>query len=210
MSGKTKDLLKQAKANENESSISSAEKNFSDAAEAAQTFSLLRSKLLDIEEWNKHSLLSDYQLFDETGKPHQANQLSVGVFIRISLTGSGKYDWIKVEDIFEAADEFIITVKPTYDPTAEIPDKRAISHFFTDDSTNNFCLLKTSNTIYFYVIGLNEKQNLSETENVLQTIRNFAVNLGTYLGIQKGEWEKFCHHFLEDAAEEIKPTDSPE
>jgi hypothetical protein len=37
----------------------------------------------------------------------------------------------------------------------------------------------------------------------LETIRNVAVNIATYLGMQKSEWEKFCHHFLEDAAQEF-------
>jgi hypothetical protein len=110
-----------------------------------------------------------------------------------------KYDWVRVIDIYEEADEFIISVKPTYDPTAETIDKNVISHFFTDESTNNFCLLRKSDTIWFYVIGLGEKQNTSETKNALETVRNVAVNLGSYLGIQKSEWEKFCRHFLEDA-----------
>ncbi len=122
--------------------------------------------------------------------------------MRISLKGSGKYDWIRVIDIYEAADKFVVTVKPTYDPTQEKSDKTVISHFFTDDSTNNFCVLRKEKTIAFYVIGLGEKQNTNETKNTLETIRNVAVNLGSYLGIQKVEWEKFCHHFLEDIAEE--------
>jgi hypothetical protein len=57
--------------------------------------------------------------------------------------------------------------------------------------------------VAFYVIGLNEKANSTETDGALETVRNIAVNLATYLGMQKSEWEKFCHHFLKDAAEEI-------
>lgn len=195
-------MLKQAKGKGDESSISSAEKSFDNGSEAARVFQTLKAKLLQIEEWNAHSLMSSYALFDADGKILENEKLADGLFIRIALKGSGKYDWISVENIHEAADEFIITVKPTFDPTAEDRDEKTVSHFFTDESTNNFCLFRKEKTVGFYVIGLNEKQNTSETKGVLETVRNVAVNLATYLGMQKSEWEKFCHHFLEDVADE--------
>ncbi len=200
---KTDELLNQAEQNKNESSISSADKILANQADAARVFSSLKTKLLNIGQWNQHSLMSSYALFDENGVESGDGELAVGKFIRIALTASGKYDWIRLINIYDAPDEFIITVKPTFDPTAENVDKSAISHFFTDESTNNFCLLKKDKLAAFYVIGLNEKQNTSETENTLETIRNVAVNFATYLGIQNSEWEKFCHHFLEDAAGQI-------
>ena len=197
---KTDELLKQANENSGESSISSADKNFESEAQARKVFLSLKTKLLKIDEWNDHSLMSSYALFDENGR--EINEINVGDFIRISLKASGKYDWIRVTDIYAAPDEFIIKVKPTFDPTAENADTSAISHFFTDEAANNFCLFKKGETVAFYVIGLNEKPNTNETSGTLETIRNVAVNLATYLGMQKGEWEKFCHHFLEDAADQ--------
>ncbi|MEP7038923.1 MAG: NAD(P)/FAD-dependent oxidoreductase, partial [Acidobacteriota bacterium] len=197
---KTDKLLNQAEQNENESSISSADKSFANPADATRVFSSLKTKLLNIDEWNNHSLLSSYALFDENGFESSESELAVGKFIRIALTASGKYDWIRIIEIYDAPDEFIITVKPTFDPTAENVDKSAISHFFTDQSTNNFCLFKKGEIAAFYVIGLHEKQNTSETENTLETIRNAAVNVAAYLGMQTSEWAKFCRHFLEDAA----------
>ena len=197
---KTDDLLKLAEENPNESSISSAEKSFDDERKAAQVFAALKAMLLEIGEWNDHSLISTYVLFEENGQESVSQNLSVGKLIRLALKASGKYDWIRIIDIFESENEFIITVKPTFDPTAEKVDESVISHFFTDESTNNFCLCRRRETVTFYVIGLNEKQNTSETGGALETVRNVAVNIGTYLGIQKSEWEKFCHHFLEDAA----------
>lgn len=196
MNDKTDNLLNQARQNENESSISCAEKEFDDDTAAARVFSILKTKILKVAEWNEHSLMSSYALFDKNGGEIDDAAISVGVFIRIHLKASGKYDWVRVIEVLDAPNEFVITVKPTYDPTAENVDKSVVSHFFTDESTNNFCLLKKNNTTAFYVIGLNEKQNTGETGNVAQTLRNVAVNFGSYLGIQKGEWEKFCHNFL--------------
>ena len=197
---KTDDLLHLANLNEGESSVSSADKHFADEQSAARVFSELTTKIVNINEWNEHSLISTYEVFKRDGEKLESGQITVGVFIRISIKGSGKYDWIRVIDIYDATDEFIITVKPTFDPTAELVDESVISHFFTDEATNNFCIFKKDKTTAFYVIGLDEKMNTNETENALQTVRNAAVNFATFLGMQKSEWGKFCHHFLKDVA----------
>ncbi|CAN5582705.1 hypothetical protein BH20ACI4_BH20ACI4_01830 [soil metagenome] len=199
---KTGDLLKQANENKGESSNSSADKIFENEKIAARVFSELKTKLLKINKWNDHALMSSYALFDEKG--NEINEINVGDFIRISLKASGKYDWIRVIECYDQPDEFVITVKPTFDPTDENVDRKVISHFFTDEATNNFCLFRTGEKVAFYVIGLSERSNTDETGGTLETIRNAAVNLATYLGMQKSEWEKFCHHFMEDAAEEIQ------
>jgi hypothetical protein len=105
---------------------------------------------------------------------------------------------VKIIEIIHEQDEAIVSVKPSYNPTENQPDKNATSHFFTDDAINNFCLGKNRETVSFYVIGLNEKTNTNETENFIETVRNVAVaNVGSYLGIQKSEWKIFCENFLE-------------
>lgn len=200
MNYKTDDLLERARQDEDHSSLSSAEKTFADEAEAARVFGVLKAKLSDIDEWNAHSMLSSFEIFDERGQRLETKKPAVGEFLRISLKGTMKYDWVRVEDIHETAEEFIVTVRPTFDPTGESADKSATSHFFSDESTNNFCLLRKAKKVGLYVIGLNEKMNTRETEGTLETVRNAAVNLGSYLGLQRGEWEKFCHHLMEDAA----------
>ncbi|MGI8495851.1 MAG: hypothetical protein ACR2L1_11155, partial [Pyrinomonadaceae bacterium] len=96
MSEKTEDLLNQAKQNENESSISSADKILASEAETARVFSTLKTKILDINEWNSHSLLSSYALFDENGREINESEFYIGAFIRILLKASGKYDWIRI------------------------------------------------------------------------------------------------------------------
>ncbi len=200
---KTDELLTRAKANSGESSVSSADKDFENEAIAREVFLSLKTKILQISEWNAHALMSSYELFDERGNVVSDGEIAVGLFIRIKIAASGKFDWIRVLNFYETADEFIITVKPAFDPTVEKRDEKTISHFFTDESTNNFCFYRKAGTVAFYVIGLQEKRNTNETSGVLETVRNLAVNLATYIGTQKSEWEKFCHHFLEDAAEEI-------
>lgn len=192
--------MEKARLDESHSSFSSAAKDFADEPAAARAFAEIRTKLLDVKEWNRHGLLSTFALFGEDGQPLPNQKISVGAFMRISLTGTFKYDWVRVTTIIDEANEFIITVKPTFDPTAEKPDKSVVSHFFTDESTNNFCLLRRGSGLGLFVIGLNEKMNADETENTLETVRNAAVNLGAYLGVQRAEWEKFCHHLMNETA----------
>lgn len=195
---KTDELLNEAKLNTNQSSISSAGKGFETEEKAKQILPWLKSKLLNITEWNANALMSSYELFDEKGKFVEDGKIYVGSFIRIKLKASGKYDWVRVIDSFDAPDEFVLSVKPTFDPTEIVPDKSVVSHFFTDESTNNFCLLKKDKSIMFYVIGLSEKMNTNETEDAFETARNVAVNTATYFGMQNAEWEKFCQHFIDD------------
>lgn len=201
MKYKTDELLERARLNKKHSSVSSAEQDFADEGKASEVFSTVKQILLSIGEWNEHAMLSSFLLFDRNGNEAAESDFSVGNFMRISLKGTMKYDWVKIVDIYEAENEFVLTVKPSFDPTEEKRDENVISHFFTDEAENNFCLVRKSHQIGLYVIGLGEKMNSSETDNSLETIRNAAVNFGSYLGIQTSEWEKFCHHLLDDAAE---------
>lgn len=203
MNDKIQNLLAQAEQQKRtsvtgESSITFASRAFSDAAEAEESFNHLKQKLFHIRSWNAESFLTSFELFDRNGELNPKESAVIGDFIRLSLTGSGKYDWVKIVGITEEADEAIVSVKPSHDPTENQSGENAVSHFFTDDATNNFCLGKNRETVSFYVIGLSEKTNTDETGNFIETVRNVAVaNLGSYLGIQKGEWKTFCENFLD-------------
>ncbi|MDQ6787241.1 MAG: hypothetical protein M3033_10575 [Acidobacteriota bacterium] len=207
MNSKIQDLLEKAAAianvsREEMSSVACARRNFANEAEAERAFDEFQRKLFQIKKWNAHSGLSSYELFDENGNVCRSEAAKVGDFIRITLIGSGKSDWVKIIRIDELPDEIILTVQPSYNPTENTPDKSVTSHFFTDESTNNFCLQRAGEILNFYVIGLDEKSNTQDTNNLIETARNVATaNLGHYLGIQKGEWTTFCQNFLETEQE---------
>ncbi|MBA2620449.1 MAG: hypothetical protein H0U87_04545 [Acidobacteria bacterium] len=208
MSRKIEGLLEKAalitnSSDDEMSSVASAKRNYSNAFEAENFFVKFKEKLFQIRKWNALSGLSSYELFDANGNVCKRETTIVGDFIRITLHGSGMSDWVRVVNIDEDSDEIILTVQPTYNPTEETLDAGFTSHFFTAESTNNFCLQKTGETINFYVVGLHEKSNTEDTKNIIETVRNVATaNLGHYLGIQKGEWTTFCENFLEIKGEE--------
>lgn len=199
--GKIKNLLDEAKRQtgaetEETSSIVCQSRVFSSADEAAEAFSRLRKKLFQIDYWNDCSTISSFCLFDKNGIEQRKKTAAVGDFIRISLPGSAKDDWVKIIEISDQPGEIVLTIQPSPDPTDEA-DSGATSHFFTRASTNNFCLEKSGAQLSFYVIGLNEKTNTTETDGVFETIRNYATaHLGCFFGVQKKQWETFAANFL--------------
>lgn len=202
MKSKIQELLKEAERQADktpqESSVTCVSRAFPLETEAESFFEQLKGKILHIKDWNAESGLTGYELFDENGAASHRRQAILGDFVRLTLHGSGKSDWVKIIDIDDAPDEIVLTVKPFFDPTAEEPDEKITSHFFTSEATNNFCLERKGKTINFRVIGLSEKTNTAETEGIVETIRNVATaNVGSYFGIQKAEWKIFCENFLE-------------
>ncbi|MEP7213114.1 MAG: hypothetical protein ABI791_08570 [Acidobacteriota bacterium] len=198
MSDQIESLLKTANStNAPVNSVTSARRDMADADAARELFGAVCSNLFDIKKWGEHSSPSDYVLFDRSGRDVSGQPIVEGAFIRISIYGSGKNDWVQVESILRSENEMVITVKPTYDPTAEPRDTGTISHFFHSEARNNFCVQLDGAVVNFYVIGLNERQNVSETESVVETVRNSAVaNVGYYTGSQKAIWAEFSKNFL--------------
>lgn len=201
--GETENLLAEAarqtdQAASESSSVVRASRVFPTREEAAEAFARLRGALSRVSDWNAYSDISSFCLFDETARAPMKKAATVGDFVRVSLPGSAKDDWVRIARIDQSPDEMILTIQPSHDPTDE-ENKNAISHFFTHDSTNNFCLRQNAARIDFYVIGLNQKTNTEETDGVLETIRNYATaNLGSFLGVQKKQWETFAENFLKE------------
>ncbi|MDQ3180488.1 MAG: hypothetical protein M3Q33_08210 [Acidobacteriota bacterium] len=200
--GKIQNLLAQASrqsdsAKLENSSVAKATRVFPTDEEAKKAFSRLHAKLFSIERWESESVITSFELFDENGIPQPKKNARGGDFIKSVLPGSGKDDWVKIIEIYETTDEIVLTVQPSYNPTAKT-EKSTTSHFFTADATNNFCLQRDGAKVNFYVIGLHERSNVEDTGGVLETVRNVATaNIGRFFGIQKIQWQTFCENFIE-------------
>lgn len=194
-------LLKSANSSEDgDTSVNSARRHFTDAANAAGFFREVCDRLSRIEEWNKNSSVTEYELF---GPGREDGRIKVGSFIRIKLYGSGKSDWVRVLSITDEPEEMVMTVKPSYDPTDEPVDESLTSHFFGPEATNNFCVQLNEKAVTMYVIGLNEIQNTRFTDSLIESARNAAVaNVGYYSGLQKTIWKQFCKNFLQTDEED--------
>lgn len=198
MSGKIENLLKRA--NEStvaDSSVTSSTRVYATETEAEKVFRQLSEKLFSVERWNIESEITGFNLYDAGGIAQPHKTAAVGDYIKTTMPGSGKNDWIKVVEIIESPDEIVLTVQPSRDPTDK-GSEATVSHFFDAVSTNNFCLQRTGVKITFYVIGLDEKSNTEATGGIIETVRNFATaNIGYFLGIQKAQWQTFCDNFIE-------------
>lgn len=199
MKSKIESLLKLADSPAAQTSlVTSASRFFPTVNEATTFFQTLTEKLLHIEHWNKVSEISSFTHFDENGNARQPQNLAaVGSMVKVSLPGSGKDDWVKIIEIHDAPEEFVLTLQPSFDPTDKDNEKYT-SHFLVNTSTNNFCLQRKHAKINFYVIGLGEKTNTADSGGLIETARNFAAsNIGYFFGIQKAQWQTFCENFLE-------------
>jgi len=202
MYSKIQNLLEQAAAQAKSStvevsSVTNATRNCSTQTEAENVFQRLKQKLFHIQQWNAESNLSSFTPFDGNGCVKTDKIAADGDFIRITLPGSGKDDWVKIIEIYETADEIVLTIQPSHNPTDEW-NQSTTSHFFTGDSTNNFCLQRHGSKIKFYVIGLCEKSNTEDTSGIIEIVRNFATaNIGYFFGVQKAQWQDFCDNFVE-------------
>ena len=198
MSGKIENLLKCA--NEStaaDSSVTSSTRVCATENEAESVFLQLAGKLFSIEHWNIESEITGFKLYAADGIAQPDKTAAVGDYLKTSMPGSGKDDWIKIVESTESPDEIVLTVQPSLDPTDK-SDETTVSHFFAAVSTNNFCLQKKGVKITFYVIGLDEKSNVEATGGIIETVRNFATaNIGYFLGIQKAQWQTFCDNFIE-------------
>lgn len=189
-------LKREANSDKKHSSISQAEIIFDDQTKASNAFMGYKENLLNLNCWNQSGNLSKYRLFDLHGKSIRNQKLSENLLLRISLKGSGKYDWVKIIELNDSLNEMIVTVQPTFDPNDK--EAKSVSHFFTEEARNNFCLQLLETKVFFFIIGLNEKQNVAQTDDFVEAIRNWvAANVGTYLGIQKSEWSSFAEKFLQ-------------
>ena len=180
-----------------ETSITSASRTFPKTHDADDFFNELRPELFRIREWNEKATLTSFELFDEKGNISERQTATVGDFIRLSMAGTGKNDWAKVIEIIDEVGEAILTIKPSYNPTENEPDKNTTSHFFTSTSTKSFCLEKNNTIVSFYVIGLSENSNTDQTGSFIERARNVVVSkVGPYFRIQKVEWKTLCVNFL--------------
>jgi hypothetical protein len=190
-------LVQKYSAGSGKSSITCASRTFAKTHDADDFFNELRPELFRIREWNEKATPMSFELFDEKGNISERQTATVGDFIRLSMAGTGKNDWAKVIEIVDEADEAILTIKSSYNPTENEPDKSTTSHFFTNTSTTSFCLEKNNAIVSFYVIGLSENTNTDETGSFIERARNVVVSkVGPYFWIQKGEWKTLCVNFL--------------
>lgn len=182
-----------------------ATKTFDDVGEAKAYFQQVKQRFLDVNNWHEIAgkLTADFQLIDDAGKEVN-RQVQVRDYFKIDIPGPGNkagegFDWVQVERIEEKDDEaadcesIIITVRPAPNPSTPAED---IAHFFSDDATSNFTLMRQGNTVTGGVHGRNEIPNTASTSNLVDKARNAIIGTTAVAGLSNAQWSSLVNGWL--------------
>lgn len=173
-----------------------------DERSAVHLFNKAKERLLDINHWKDIAGegSSDFKLYDEQG--NLANRpVKLGDHFRIDIPGpgtvSGKgYDWVQVEAIEQFSndekEEVAVRVRPADDPTSE---KKDVAHFFSEDASSTFSVIRIGKKVIASVQGRNEKPNTG-TSNIADKVRNTVIAAGALMGLNKPQWKSLVKGLL--------------
>lgn len=179
-------------------------KEYSTSSEAKENFNNIKRQFLDINNWHNVSdgISSEFIVVDSKGNdkntPPQLNDyIKIKIPVPGPIEGDG-FDWVKIVDFQEGYDSerdydyLYFTLRPTKNPNG---DEDLTAHFYTDESTNTFILLREKEKITIGVHGRNEVPNKSQSEG-LDKIRNQGLAIGAMFGLANPQWKNLIHGLL--------------
>lgn len=169
--------------------------DFSSLEAATHYFEVVKSKLMQVNDWNKIASgpSAEFCIVDHAGH-QQERPVQKGDHIRIDIPGPGLpsskgYDWVRVEEILEESTpnymKISITLRPCPDPTNGKDDT---AHFFKALATSSFLIEQTNTSVLVKYAGRNEIMN-TENESNWDNIRNFIVGLAAKIGASEPQWK---------------------
>jgi hypothetical protein len=172
--------------------------------DAVAFFEAAKQRLLDVNNWHRicGPLSANFQLTDANGT--EVNRLvQVHDHFKIDIPGPGSkagkgYDWVQVEEIKETGDaksdnqSILIQVRPTDNPTSK---DDSVAHFFSDDATSNFIVVRDGNKVQAAVRGRNEVPN-TKADALVDKARNAVVGTGAIAGFSSPQWSRLAHAVL--------------
>ena len=173
-----------------------------DEAAALAFYGTVKERLLQVNHWHTYTgtATADFQLRDGSGS--KVNRpAKTGDFFQIDVpgpdseAGSGD-DWVQIEEIEEGNEPDIqitaMRVRPCGNP---LSGKTDTAHFFDNSATSTFVVKRENCIITAGVYGRNEKPN-TDTESLLDKIRNTVYALGAMLGFSKVQWKRLVEGLL--------------
>ena len=171
--------------------------------EAIAAFEDTRSRLLNISEWHSYAGTgtADFQLTDNEG--NRVNRLAQeGDHFQINIPGPGSktgegFDWVQIMQIEEQRDRnsieyTAITVRPATNPNNKEPDT---AHFFQEQATSTFMVVRNGLEITVEIHGRNETPNLN-SKHFIDKLRNVAIAAGAMLGFSNIQWNSLAKGIL--------------
>lgn len=181
------------------------ERDFATVSEAKKFYAEAKQRFLNVNNWHELAgiLSADFQLVDQQGKEVQ-RPAQVDDYFKIDIPGPGSsagkgYDWVQIEEVEEKLDDdadaesIRITVRPVSNPTTADED---VAHFFSNDATSNFVLMRAGNVVTGGVHGRNEIPNV-KAEKVIDKTRNAIIGSTALVGLSDAHWKSLVNGWLE-------------
>lgn len=179
-------------------SDTSHSRKFKTSHEAIAFFKSAKNRLLDVSNWHKlcGSASATFALTDALGNKvrrlaRQGDYLRIDIPAPDSKAGDG-YDWVNLEAIEDKNDpsndyeEIFMRARPAKNPKHNVEET---AHFFQQDATSTFMVVREKNIVKAEIHGRNELPNVQQ-ETKLDTVRNAVLALGAILGFSKFQWKK--------------------
>lgn len=162
---------------------------------------LVKSRLLDINQWDKIAAVpvATFVLTDAYGGEAIKSHPKEGDHVRIDIPGPGPaagdgYDWVVITDIADVADDFCsITLQPASNPLKQGEDT---GHFFKSSASSTLVVERKEREVIARYHGRNEVAN-TRTESALDNIRNTVVGISAKLGLSYPQWQGLLDGLLE-------------
>jgi len=71
-----------------------------------------------------------------------------------------------------------------------------VAHFFSDESTSNFAVIRDKKLLTAAVFGRNEVPNTEYTGNILDKISHTLVGIGAVAGFSDSQWKSLVKGIL--------------
>lgn len=172
--------------------------------EAKAFYQTVRSRLLDVNNWNARALgfSADFQLVDQKGTP-QPGPAKEGYLFRIDIPAPGSnvgegYDWVRIEAVEEISEPGVestaIRVRPTDNPTS---DENKPAHFYSRQSTSTFTATREGNKVTIAIYDRNTSPN-TEAGSITDKIRDAVVGAAGIISFSRLQWKSLAEGLLKE------------
>ncbi|RNI21932.1 hypothetical protein [Rufibacter latericius] len=182
------------------------ENTYPDEVTAQREFVRTKQKLFDVNRWSLlPGINSTFQLYDAHGNKSEASKVQVGDFMQIILPATLIENWVTVVEVVEEEDAAQFVVRPCPKPEVQKAptDGEEVKHFFTEEATSTFRVLREGNKIQGMEIGRDEKPNNQGDQAGGRGVLNTLISEGGWAGFQALQWGKITRYYvhLEEIAE---------
>jgi len=154
-------------------------------------YELVKNRLEHVNSWSviAGKLSAEFQLVNKEGlevfrKAHEGDYLRIDIMGPGGTSGSG-FDWVKIEQMQDAPDNFGFRVRPSSHPAANraVPD-----HFYDGESTSTFQVNRVGRRVIVSISDRNMKPN-EEATNVVNKVRNYVVAWAARARFSQIQWQ---------------------